>query len=98
MAQNLFRNLNDNEYHMLSKLSGAGHIPGAIDWPSLTVSYETFSGGFTVCLIRFWVTEFQTTYIWRGVARCSHHDKYNKIKGEALAFKKAIMYSWPVEI
>jgi hypothetical protein len=107
MANNAFRPLNDNEFHMLEKLLGirnligdAGHIPLSIDWESLNVSYENFAGGFTVCLIRFYVTldDYQTAFIWRGVSRCARGDRFNKTRAEALAFKRAIVNSRPVEI
>lgn len=103
--KNQFRALNDNEYHMLYKLGGilnitgdAGHDLSGIDWEHLKVSYETFSGGFTVCLIRLYVAEFQTAFVWRGVSRCAKDDKLNRARGEALAFKRAIRQSYPVEL
>lgn len=100
-----FCNLNDNEFHMLEKLSGvrnisgdAGHVLSSIDWESLKVSYEVFAGGFTVCLICLYVAEYQTAFIWRGVSRCVRGDRFNKTRAEALAFKRAIINSRPVEI
>lgn len=105
MSHNQFRALNDNEFHMLEKLGGienvtgdVGHIPPSIEWDRLQVSYETFSGGFTICLVRHYSREYSVSFIWRGVSRCVREDRPNRARGEALAFKRAILYSYPVEI
>ena len=107
MPRNSFRDLNANEEHMLEKLFGIQNLISDtektitfVDWKLLTVSYESFSGGFTVCLVRYYITldGHEAVFIWRGVSRCAYDDKYNRTKAEALAFKRAIINSWPVEI
>lgn len=102
MSKNSFRYLNSNELHVLGKLAGIanllddqGECPDSIDWDQLTVSYETFPGGFTVCLLAYLVDNGHT-FVWRGASRRSKHDKPNHIKGEILAFKRAVLHSRPV--
>lgn len=99
-----FRELNENEHHILLKLAGIrnvmgdnGHIP-CFAWDELKVSYEIFSGAFVCCLIRLWVPQYQITLIWRGVSRCSYQDRFNQVRGEVYAFRRAILESQPVEI
>lgn len=64
----------------------------------LRVSYERLSGGFCVCVIVAQETKKQTPVIFRGASRQSMHDKPNWIKGDMLAFNRAIRDSKPVTI
>ena len=114
LQENEFRPLNANEKHTLIQLSNdkrlAFKINHSLDLLSqsvdrLRVSYERLQGGFCVCLLVVDKSDKSVAHpdehnslVWRGVSRRSYKDKPNSIKGEILAFKRAILYSLPVEI
>lgn len=110
-CRNSFRPLNDNEFNILIVkggivhcLSDRGTFLSSFYWNNLRISYEELSGGFTVCLLVLpscvldASTSTTTSFLWRGVSRCSYHDRPNRIKGQALAFIRVILESRPVEV
>lgn len=69
------------------------------------VSYERMQGGFTVCLLVLVGLANEnpendpvTVYLWRGVSRRSYKDKLNPIRGEMLAFRRAVLFSRTVTL
>lgn len=75
------------EYHSLLCCLGLG---------CAQVSYEYMQGGFCVCIIV--LKDGDKTILWRGASRRSYKDPRKPIRGELLAFSRALLYSRPVEI
>ncbi len=59
---------------------------------SARVSYENMQGGFCVCII------IVGNILWRGASRRSYKDPRKPIRGELLAFSRALLYSHAIEI
>lgn len=65
----------------------------------LSISYQYLPGGFLVCILMCTIPpDHVTRYMWRGVSRRSYKDRPNRIRGEMLAFGRAVFYSYGVEI
>lgn len=86
---NSFRSLNENEIRCLHKhTTEKNHIdPELVS--EIEVSYSHSQGGFTVCVIKFMLSDGESV-LFVGASRRSYKDKPNKIKGEILAFRRAI--------
>lgn len=104
MSDSKFRPLNENEIRAIqsavtkSKVT-IGHILEAID--SARISYEKMQGGFCVCVIIVQKSLSHPEFgylILRGASRRSYKDPRNDIRGEMLAFSRALLYSRPVEM
>lgn len=97
-----FRPLNDAEIHALESIIEKGQEKQILKAEDLQISYERLSGGFTVCVLiesrRAGRGKPPVRTIFRGASRQSKHDKPNRIKGDALAFNRAIRDSKPVTI
>jgi hypothetical protein len=99
------RPLNQMERESISGAVRRGRIP-AVDLRHvyhnhLRVTYETMQGGFTVCILLLSLRDDDgdvQTYIWRGASRRSYKDRRKPVRGEMLAFSRAILYSRPLEI
>lgn len=93
-----FRPLNENELKAIMYAVQKGKIkdnhPVFQDANVVKVSYEKMQGGFCVCVLI--VPTFG--YIYRGASRRSYKDPRKPIRGEMLAFSRAILYSRPVEL
>jgi hypothetical protein len=61
------------------------------------VSYENMQGGFCVCIILL-DSKALGSFLWRGASRRSYKDPRKPIRGESLAFSRALLYSRAVEI
>ena len=101
-----FRELNENERNAIASARAKGkllnnHPLNVEETNAVKVSYEKMQGGFCVCVIviqkRFSSNEFGYL-IFRGASRRSYKDTPNSIKGEMLAFRRAILFSRPVEL
>lgn len=66
--------------------------------PSILVSYENMQGGFCVCILELMTIDSGMSVLYRGASRRSYKDARNPIKGEMLAFSRAVLYSRPVEL
>lgn len=65
------------------------------------VSYERMQGGFCICCIIVPINPAIPnggSLIFRGASRRSYKDPINDIRGEMLAFSRALLYSRPVEL
>lgn len=96
-----FRPLNDNERLAIMSLAKKGKILSddirILKSENLLVSYENMQGGFCVCIVEY--TDRVAggdSIVWRGASRRSYKDSRNPVKGEMLAFSRAILYSRPV--
>lgn len=76
----------------------------AIHHNHLQVSYERMQGGFTICILKLALTSDNpehppvTVYLWRGASRRSYKDPRNPVRGEMLAFSRAVLYSRPAAL
>lgn len=103
---NEFRTLNENERKAVGSALMKTRIPEThplvVGIDLLEVSYEKMQGGFCVCIIRstFWVGDPPKKHysVFRGASRRSYKDPRNDIRGEMLAFSRALLYSRPVEL
>lgn len=107
-----FRKLNQAEIDAICRLATRGHVPSDdlryAMYDKLKVSYERMQGGFTACLLVLdrieklgelgEITGQRTITIWRGASRRSYKDVRKPIRGEMLAFRRAVLYSRPVTI
>lgn len=98
-----FRPLNDNERLAIMSLAKKGKILSddirILNSEGLLVSYENMQGGFCVCIVEY--TDRVAggdSIVWRGASRRSYKDSRNPVKGEMLAFSRAILYSRPVTL
>lgn len=99
-----FRPLNENEIKAIQSAVSRnrislGHPLTSID--NVKVSYEKMQGGFCICVIVIQknISSPEFGYlIFRGASRRSYKDTRNPIKGQMLAFSRAILYSRPVEL
>lgn len=95
---NEFRTLNEQELRAIAKSRlPEGHV---LRRSNTQVSYETQQGGFCVCVL---LAQEEAGNSWRqvifrGASRRSYKDPKNKVKGEMLAFLRAIRCSRPVAI
>lgn len=102
-----FRPLNQREKNVIFAAADKNRIPAddprLSNYNSLQVSYERMQGGFAVCVLVLdsgtGLKEDPTkTLIWRGVSRRSYKDKANPVRGEMLAFSRAILYGRAVTL
>lgn len=99
-----FRPLNQSEVTAIESLLRKGHLtpdqPIVTRIRDLEVSYESHGGGFCVCLIIFkWPVDDNSWYlIWRGASRRSYKDKKNQLRGQMLAFRRAVLFSKPISV
>jgi len=101
MSTQPFRLLNENEKSCILKAAGKGRIKDhMVLWSEeLQVSYEYMQGGFCICILVFDDrANADKKLIWRGASRRSYKDQRNPIRGETLAFSRAILFSRPVEL
>lgn len=101
-----FRPLNSNEEKVITHLASTGRIKiddiRLLNLERLKVSYEYMQGGFCVRILVInksvsMPLEFGSL-VWRGASRRSYKDPRKPIRGEMLAFSRAILYSRPVEL
>jgi hypothetical protein len=101
-----FRPLNDNEKKALVAIYEKGKLgvdnPFYLSIDRVVVSYERMQGGFCVCIVAISKSiisplEFGSLVL-RGASRRSYKDPRKPIRGEMLAFSRAILYSRPVEL
>lgn len=101
-----FRPLNDNEKSAVVIAMQKRKIPtnhplySSLDHAK--VSYQNLPGGFCVCLVSVPKSisnppEFGYL-LYRGSSRRSYKDPKNPVRGEMLAFSRALFYSRPVEL
>lgn len=80
-----------------------------VDIDSLVVSYERMQGGFTICILLLRgqtvedmlgepIDDKYPDLLWRGASRRSYRDARNPVRGEMLAFSRAVLYSRPVTV
>lgn len=95
-----FHPLNTNEIAVIVSAVKRNKIPAndiRIQYTSrLRVSYEYMQGGFCICILVTWNED--TNIVYRGASRRSYKDPRKPIKGEMLAFSRAILYSRAVEL
>lgn len=101
-----FRPLNENEKAVIMSAVKKGrvlptsYLVSCLDY--VKVSYEPMQGGFCVCLVCLTFLGGESIQfrklVWRGASRRSYKDPRKPIKGEMLAFSRAVLYSRPVEI
>jgi hypothetical protein len=100
-----FRLLNENEKAVILKavqknrLKLSHPLVEAMDY--LRVSYECMQGGFCVCvlvILRSISTPEYGHIMYRGASRRSYKDPRKPIKGEMLAFSRAVLYSRAVSL
>lgn len=95
-----FRPLNSNETFAIGSALAKCKIPfdHPLADPNLmaSVSYENMQGGFCVCIIV--IPAYPHRLVLRGASRRSYKDPRKPIRGEMLAFSRAILYSRPVEL
>lgn len=98
MSDSKFRPLNENERKAITYAVQKGKIkdnhPLFHDAHIARVSYEKMQGGFCVCVIL--LKTFG--YLYRGASRRSYKDTRNDIRGEMLAFSRALLYSRPADL
>lgn len=91
-----FRTLNENERAAILAAAKKGRIraedPRVERLDDLRVSYEKQQGGFCVC------TLINGKHVYSGASRRSYKDPRKPIKGEMLAFARAVLYSRPVQL
>lgn len=99
MSDSKFRPLNENEIKAIESAKRKGKIVGPhpiLSDGDATVSYEKMQGGFCICII---IARYQSkSFMFRGASRRSYKDTRNDIRGEMLAFSRALLYSRPVEM
>lgn len=99
-----FRPLNANETIAIGSAYAKGKIPESHPLlnPNVTtlVSYENMQGGFCVCVVIIPKSSYSEYgyLVYRGASRRSYKDPRKPIRGEMLAFNRAILYSRPVEL
>lgn len=100
-----FRLLNENEKKAIDSCHKRGHLESnhylVVYKDLVKVSYERMQGGFCVCCIVVPIdprTPSAGFFIFKGASRRSYKDTRNPIRGEMLAFSRAILYSRPVEL
>jgi hypothetical protein len=100
-----FRPLNEHEIQAVKAYNEKGKIPDThplVSSPDSTeVSYEKMQGGFCVCVVMIQKSVSSTEFgylVLRGASRRSYKDPRKPIRGEMLAFSRAILYSRPVEL
>lgn len=91
-----FRELNGNERSVIIAAHDKGRIrhedPRILHLDDARVSYEREQGGFCVaCLIL-------GDQVWTGASRRSYKDPRKPIKGEMLAFSRAVLYARPATL
>lgn len=88
-----FRPLNIAERAMITSLVQRGKLPTDDDrynWiSSFMVSYENMQGGFCICIL----LDTRYSLLYRGASRRSYKDSRNQLKGEMMAFRRAVLYS-----
>lgn len=93
-----FRPLNDLERALISALVKRGKLPDdddrAITSSHLFVSYENMQGGFCVCILIY----PPNNSVYRGASRRSYKDSRNQLRGEMMAFRRAVLYSHPITL
>lgn len=103
-----FRPLNANEKAAILAAAKKGRLraddPRVEFLDDLVVSYESQQGGFQVALLTFvpgsgriGVGPLLGT-LYRGASRRSYKDPRNRVKGEMLAFSRAILFSRPTPL
>lgn len=103
MSTNEFRPLNENERGVILKAAQKGRIKEngifTLPWDRFKVSYESMQGGFCICVIKFERSILEGgSLILRGASRRSYKDPRKHIKGEMIAFSRAVLYSRPIEV
>lgn len=97
-----FRPLNENELTAIKSALAKKKIPEShpfVTAPNLVeVSYENIQGGFCVCIVKTPVNMTYGYLIFRGASRRSYKDTRNSLRGEMLAFNRAVLYSRGVEL
>lgn len=95
---NEFRQLNERESRAILKSRLPATHP--LRRTATLVSYENQQGGFCVCVLLAEGGEGnrRQKLIFRGASRRSYKDPKNKVRGEMLAFLRAIRCSRPVAI
>lgn len=93
---NEFRQLNEQESRAIMKSRLPEGHP-LRNWNFPRVSYERMQGGFCVCLLLL-ADGNNNTLILRGASRRSYKDRKNRVRGEMLAFLRAIRCSRPVRL
>jgi hypothetical protein len=92
-----FRPLNPLEISTIENAVKKHRLPADgplyTDSGQVVVSYEGMQGGFTVCVVALECAD--GLIIWRGASRRSYRDARNALRGEMLAFSRAVMYSRP---
>lgn len=105
----LFRPLNDSEKTLISALvrrRKLGEFDNrSSDYDVLRVSYENMQGGFCVCILIFDPSldahspvSPEERCLYRGASRRSYKDSRNQLRGEMMAFRRAVLYSHPITI
>jgi hypothetical protein len=105
-ASTVFRYLNSNEITAINSAAVKGKIPESHPLLNPTidalVSYENMQGGFCVCVIVIpmdgTLSRSSTPLVLRGASRRSYKDPRKPVRGEMLAFTRALLYSRPVEL
>lgn len=104
---NAFRPLNENERHAIATANAKKKLPDnhplveSIRNNTSKISYENMQGGFCICIVIIQKSLSSPEFgylVFRGASRRSYKDSRNPIKGEMLAFSRAILYSRPVEL
>lgn len=99
---NTFRLLNENELTAIKSAMAKKKIPEShpfVTAPNLAeVSYENIQGGFCVCIVKTPIGIENGYLVYRGASRRSYKDARNVLRGEMLAFNRAILYSRGVEL
>lgn len=83
-----FRPLSMNEKHCLEKAFPGFNVKMLFSIADVSVNYTRFKGGFTIATIRLETED--KIYVSVGASRRSYKDKPNAIRGEILAFRRAI--------
>lgn len=101
-----FRPLNEHEIQAIASSRARGKLghdhPLVLAANLARVSYEKMQGGFCVCVIVYVmpsdIPSDPSYLVLRGASRRSYKDPRKPIRGEMLAFSRAILYSRPVEL
>lgn len=95
-----FRPLNELEKGCILAAAKKGKIraedPRVERIDKLMVSYEGQQGGFTVCVLMLppsIARAFDCAAIYRGASRRSYKDARLPVRGEMLAFSRAVLFS-----
>lgn len=91
------RHLNDAERQALINNTSEAHPLRTVNIDVLSVNYERSPGGFCVCMI-IKPSGDNAAVIYRGASRKSYKDEPNRVKGEMLAFVRAVKYSRGVTV